>query len=220
MRPRFFFLHSSSCEDTTVTLRGTHGPWVYFNIPVTFGKGCDPWRLELGARTSHPQPLDGTSHTTPYLSRTRAALSPALGEPSFCRSLVELSGAGFRGRHGGCEVRRFVAKSFPYTPCIAYMPTLTPQTTPTDRHIWHTWSVWACYLRHPTWREPFGENPSDLQDPDTGPGRSGASVDRTVWGFRLESLPAPSWPGCLETRKQVVSGHLTCHQEAPVGGCW
>ena len=22
------------------------------------------------------------------------------------------------------------------------MPTLTPKTTPTDRHIWHTWSVW------------------------------------------------------------------------------
>ena len=24
---------------------------------------------------------------------------------------------------------------------LPYMPTLTPQTTPTDRHIWHTWSV-------------------------------------------------------------------------------
>ena len=31
----------------------------------------------------------------------------------------------------------------PYTQCIPYLPTLTPQTTPTARHIYHTWSIWA-----------------------------------------------------------------------------
>ena len=25
-----------------------------------------------------------------------------------------------------------------------YAAPLTPKTTPTDRHIWHTWSVWVC----------------------------------------------------------------------------
>ena len=36
---------------------------------------------------------------------------------------------------------------YPNTPCMPYMPTLTPNTSPmyayiTNDHVWHTWSVW------------------------------------------------------------------------------
>ena len=31
-----------------------------------------------------------------------------------------------------------------------YANQLTPQTTPTDRHIYHTWSVWGWFLREST----------------------------------------------------------------------
>ena len=30
---------------------------------------------------------------------------------------------------------------YPDTPCMPYMPTLTPKTTPTDRHIWQSHGV-------------------------------------------------------------------------------
>ena len=53
----------------------------------------------------------------------------------------------------------------PYTPCMEYMPALNTQTTPTDRHIWHTWSVrvlvlvnYQCLLGNNSASPPEGVN--------------------------------------------------------------
>ena len=40
--------------------------------------------------------------------------------------------------------------SNPYTPCMEYMPTFTPQTTPTDRHIWQGPYMDLSYTTHGT----------------------------------------------------------------------
>ena len=45
----------------------------------------------------------------------------------------------------------------PNAPCMPYLPTLTPKTTPTDRHIMAVpWSLWVPYLRNShTWSVPM-----------------------------------------------------------------
>ena len=43
-----------------------------------------------------------------------------------------------------CEVSIRLFTTVPrHSMGLPYMPTLTPKATPTDRHIWHTWSVWG-----------------------------------------------------------------------------
>ena len=37
-------------------------------------------------------------------------------------------------------------ESIPNTPCLEYMPTLTPQTTPIDRHIWQSQGAFGYVL--------------------------------------------------------------------------
>ena len=46
-----------------------------------------------------------------------------------------------RQHHGA--IHRQTHRGLPDTPCMPYMPTLTPKTTPTDRHIWQSHGVFG-----------------------------------------------------------------------------
>ena len=53
-------------------------------------------------------------------------------------------GGGTVAQHDMVEMARFGGVRYtPDTPCLPYMPTLTPQTTPTDRHIWQSHGVFG-----------------------------------------------------------------------------
>ena len=58
----------------------------------------------------------------------------------------------FRSQANPCQLQssrhsfRKYTLYIPDTPCMPYMPTLTPQTTPTDRHIWQSHGASGVYF--------------------------------------------------------------------------
>ena len=92
----------------------------------------------------------------------------------------------------------------PDAPCMPYMPTLTPQTTPTDRHIYHTWSVWVYHILRNPWRDP--PDPSDARcSPPPDVHRSGEPP--------VGCVQATGALGCarLHARREQQEEHCTPH---------